>query len=95
MLHLPERKEPGIPATPKTHQSIVDHTMEFINDCYQEIDFMALLEDWLQFDITNTTKFDLAMASGYALLGADRIKPVVVKKEVKYTEVTDIFPVFR
>jgi hypothetical protein len=95
MLHLPERKEPGIPATPKTHQSIVDHTMEFINDCYQEIDFMALLEDWLQFDITNTTKFDLAMASGYALLGADRIKPVAVKKEVKYTEVTDIFPVFR
>lgn len=95
MLHLPERKEPGIPATPKTHQSIVDHTMEYINDCYQNVDFIPLLEDWMQFDITNTTKFDLGMASGYALLGADRIRPLVQKKEVKYTEVTDIFPLFR
>jgi hypothetical protein len=94
MLHLPDRKEPGIPATPKTHQSIVDHTMEYINDCSQNVDYADLLNDWLQFDITSTTKFDLAMASGYALLGADRIRPVAVKKEEKYTEISDIFPVF-
>lgn len=95
MLHLPDRKEPGTPASQKTHQSIVDHTMEYINDCYQNIDYTALIDDWMQFDITNTTKFDLAMASGYALIAADRIKPVVQKKEIKYMEVTDIFPVFK
>lgn len=95
MLHLPDRKEPGIPATPKTHQAIVDHTEEYIEDCVDLVDFPDLITDWIKFDINKTTKFDLGMASGYALLQADRIRPTVEKKENKVTEITDVFRLYR
>ena len=94
LVHLPDRKEPGIPATPKTHQSIVDHTEEYIEDCWELIDYQDLITDWIKFDINNTTKFDLGMASGYALLQADRIKPEKPKQESKVMEVTDVFRIF-
>jgi hypothetical protein len=95
LLHLPDRKEPGIPATVNTHKAIVDNTEEYIEDCADLVDFPDLIVDWVKFDINNTTKFDLGMASGYALLQADRIKPAEVKKESKLTEITEVFRIFK
>lgn len=92
MLQILGRKEPGIPAHDKTHQAIVDHTMEYIDDCIDQVDFPQLISDWVKFDINNTTKFDLGMSSGYALLGADRVKPK--KQEVK-EEVMEVSQLFR
>ncbi len=94
MITLPDRDEPGIPATTKTHEAIVDHTEEYIEDCIELVDFPELIEDWIGFDVNNTTKFDLAMASGYTLMAANRLKPVKQKTESKVTEISDIFPIY-
>jgi hypothetical protein len=40
--------------------------------------FNRTLEDWIGYDISNRTKFDLTISSGLALLAAQKVKP---KKE--------------
>jgi hypothetical protein len=51
-----------------------------------------LLEDWLNFDINNTTKFDAAMAAGYTLI-ADKglLKDAVMRK----SRMIDVGSMFR
>jgi hypothetical protein len=94
MFHIPGRKEPGIPTTTQTHDSIVDHTGEYIEDCIHLVDFQDLVTDWLKFDINKTTKFDLAMSSGINLLAANRPKKINVVKDNKYLDISDVFPVY-
>lgn len=94
MVHLPDRKEPGIPTTEQTHDSIVNHTREYIEDCIDLVDFPELITDWLKFDITKTTKFDLSMSSGICLIAANRIKKEKVVENNKITEITDVFPMY-
>jgi hypothetical protein len=64
----------GISATQKNTQAIVEHTELFIEENCHKVNHPELLEDWKSFDMTDTEKFDLGMASGYALIGASRIK---------------------
>lgn len=73
LMWLPDRQQPGIAASPKTHQHIAELTESYINDYDEKIYFKDLIQDWLEFDIANTTKFDGAMAAGYALI-ADQVK---------------------
>jgi hypothetical protein len=73
LMWLPERQQEGIAASPKTHQHIAELTESYINDYCDKIYFKDLVTDWLEFDISNTTKFDAAMAAGYALI-ADQVK---------------------
>lgn len=94
LITLPDRNEPGIPATVKTHEAISNHTMEYITDAIDLVDFPELISDWMEFDINNTTKFDLGMASGYTLLAANRMAPKVQKKETKLTEITEVFRIY-
>ena len=95
MVHLPDRKEPGIPTTDQTHDSIVNHTREYIEDCIDQVDFPELVTDWLKFDITNTTKFDLSMSSGICLIAADRIRKQKVANKEEITEISEIFPMYQ
>lgn len=94
MVHLKDRKEPGIPTTEQTHDSIVNHTREYIEDCIDLVDFPELITDWLKFDITKTTKFDLSMSSGINLITADRIRKQKVVNNDKITEISEIFPMY-
>jgi len=94
MVHLPDRQEPGIPTTGQTHDSIVNHTREYIEDCIDLVDYPELITDWTKFDINNTTKFDLSMSSGICLIAADRIKKRKVAIKDKITEISEIFPVY-
>lgn len=64
----------GIAGTEKSHTQIVEETETFILDRCDKVNFPELLQDWKDFELDNTTKYDLAMASGYALIGAARIK---------------------
>lgn len=73
LMWLPDRAQPGIAASPKTHQYIAELTESYINDHHEKVFFKDLVQDWLEFDIANTTKFDAAMAAGYALIG-DQVK---------------------
>ena len=73
LMWLPDRQQPGIAASPKTHQHIAELTESYINDYHEKVYFKDLISDWLEFDLSNTTKFDIAMAAGYALI-ADQHK---------------------
>jgi hypothetical protein len=66
-------KEPGIAASTKSHIDMIEHTEDFIIDHSHKVMFVELIEDWEQFDPKNTQDYDLAMASGWALYGANDI----------------------
>ena len=93
LMWLPERTQPGIAASPKTHQHIAELTESYINDYCERVFFKDLVKDWLEFDISNTTAYDGAMAAGYALI-ADQAK--VIKQDLSAVrDVTDFFKAYK
>lgn len=68
LMHLPDRKEPGIPASQKTKQDLVETTKAYILDSIDKVYFLRLLEDWRDFDPTHTKVHDAAMAAGWSLV---------------------------
>jgi hypothetical protein len=90
LMWLPERTQPGIAASPKTHQHIAELTESYINDYYEKLYFKDVVQELLEFDISNTTAFDGAMAMGYALIG-DQVK--ITKKDM--TEVKEVKEFFK
>lgn len=89
LIWLPERTQPGVAASPKTHQHIAELTESYISGHHDRVYFKELIKDWLEFDLSSTTKFDAAMAAGYALI-ADQIKVSKVDR-TKVREVTEFF----
>jgi hypothetical protein len=89
LMWLPERNQPGIAASPKTHQHIAELTESYINDYYEKLFFKDVVQELLEFDISNTTAFDGAMAMGYALI-ADQSK-IKIKDLSEVREVSDYF----
>ena len=92
-MWLPERNQPGIAASPKTHQHIAELTETYVNDYCDKIFFKDVVQELLEFDISNTTAFDGAMALGYALI-ADQAK--VQKQDLSVVrDVTDYFKAYK
>lgn len=81
---------PGIPANRKNHLLIVDSTEIYIAKNMEKQIFKNILLDWSKFNLNKTTKFDAAMASGWALVGAytERITAILNKEKPK-TKVYD------
>lgn len=90
LMWLPERSQPGIAGSPKAHQHIAELTESYINDYVNKVYFPDLVQEWLEFDISKTTKYDLAMAAGYTLI-ADQAK--VMRKDTEV--VRDVKEYFR
>jgi len=91
LLWLPTSLKPGISGHKKTHQEIAEATESYIEDHSEKCFFKNLLSDWLEFDINNTTKFDAAMAAGYALI-ADNL---IISKQKEKKDVHDIGKIFK
>lgn len=89
LMWLPDRLQPGIAASAKTIQQIAELTEDYINNSIDRVYFKKLIEQWLEFDINKTTKFDLAIAAGYCLM-ADKIVISKQDKEKLY-EVSELF----
>jgi hypothetical protein len=68
MMHLPNRKEPGIPSSFKTKADLVETTKAYILDNCDKIYFLRLLEDLRDFEPLNTKIYDAAMAAGWCLV---------------------------
>ena len=88
------RGNPGIATGEKTIIQIVEETEVFIDTRCQVVDFPQLLSDWKGFDMNNTTKFDIGMASGIALIAASRIRRKL-KKVSKFSKKSDVTHFFR
>jgi len=91
LLWLPNSIKPGISGHKKTHQEIAEATESYIEENSTKVFFKSLLTDWLEFDINNTTKYDAAMAAGYALI-ADQL--IISKQKIK-KEVVEIGKLFK
>lgn len=74
------------------HQQLADYTEAYINEYIHTVYFKELIQDWLEFDIGKTTKYDLSMAAGYTLIAA---REKVYKRETIETRrnVTDYFTI--
>lgn len=68
-----EKGHAGVSGTQKTHQVIAEHIEAFIEDNCHRVMFPAMLTDWKDLDLDDTTRFDLGMATGYALIAASKI----------------------
>lgn len=84
-----EKELKGIPSTEQTvisHAEILQQHIDLnvgvkedgtMGKCY----IVDLLNDWRKFEIDNRTRYDLTIASGYALmLGKKTIKPITIPK---------------
>lgn len=79
----------GVPASPKNKTAAADATAIYIRDSIEKVVFNELLDDWSRFNLKNSTKFDAAMASGWALLGSFSERTMLMtnteeKKQVIY-----------
>ena len=60
----------GINANSKTHQVLASNWEVYIDNSLEKIIFIEILSDLSKFNLIKTTKFDAAMAAGWALVGA-------------------------
>lgn len=72
LMKLPGYPDYGIPGNKETHKQIAEFTEEYILNNSQKVFFKDCLTDWLEFDLNNTTKFDVAMAAGYTLIADNK-----------------------
>ena len=72
-MYLPGTIKPGLSGSVKTHQQIAEITEDYIENNIGKVCFPELIKDWLEFDISKTTKFDAAMAAGYTLIADKNI----------------------
>jgi hypothetical protein len=73
-MKLPNYPDYGIPGNKSTHEHLAEVTEEYILENSDKVFFKDCLTDWLEFDINNTTKFDVAMAAGYTLIADKKIR---------------------
>lgn len=65
ILEAKNRSEYGAASTDEIIEKYTSLLMTFINKHGRRNKFMELVDDWYDFDTKNTTKFDLAVASGF------------------------------
>lgn len=81
LMWMPNEAEPGIytDGTGKVVQMICNYTEAYIDKSIEKVYFKSLIEDWLNFIVEDTERYDEAMASGIALIAARAKK--YMKKE--------------
>lgn len=90
-MWLPNEVEPGIytDGNGKTVQKICDYTEAYIEKNINKVYFPSLISDksgWLGFDVSDTQKYDDAMAAGFALIAAKSkryYKPKEINKSIE------------
>lgn len=93
LIHLPGRKEPGIPSTPENKILLVEVLQEYVANNSEKIFFPDFIYDLLDFEIEKTQAFDLTMAAGWCLVG-DMFK--AVRRNVnELREVTTLFKLYK
>jgi hypothetical protein len=93
MMWLPERAKPGIAATESSKQYGAELTDAYIKQDIDRVFFKELIQDWLEFKVDDSTKYDLAMAAMWCLVGE---KAKIHKKDREQThEVKSFFKTYK
>jgi hypothetical protein len=93
LIRLPGEKEFGINANTETKAAMLELTKEYVKENVDNVWFTDLLEDWLEFDIKESTPYDLAMAAGWCIV-ADKYK--MIKKNItELKDITQFFPLHK
>ena len=95
LMWLPGAVKPGMSGSQKTHQQIAEVTEDYIVNHIDGVVFKELITDWLNFDITNTTKFDAAMAAGYTLIADKGLVKEAYRARERMTEVGTLFKKYK
>ena len=69
LIYVKGSAEPGFPASTRAKDSIVDLLFDLIMESISDVPFIDLCQDWADLDITDTRKYDRAMASGWTVYG--------------------------
>jgi hypothetical protein len=90
-MKLPGEKEAGIytDGQGQVLSQLCDLTESWIDSSCDKLLFIDLCDDWLEFNPAKTTKFDCAMAAGFALIACK--KKYKIKDESLNNEVTNFF----
>lgn len=73
LMKLKGYEDYGIPGNQKTHQQLAEATEAYILEDSKKVFFKSMIMDWLEFDINNTTAYDVGMASGYVLIADSKL----------------------
>ena len=95
LMYLPGSAKPGMSGSVKTHQQIAEVTEDYIENNVDKVCFPELLKDWLEFDISKTTKFDAAMAAGYTLIADKNILLKNYLRKGNLVEAKNMFKKFK
>jgi hypothetical protein len=89
LVWFPGLANPGIFAGEKSKQLAAEHIEDYISNHIGKIYFPKLLEDLIQFDLQDSTKFDRAMAFGWTLVAAGNL--TLKQEEDEKVEITQFF----
>lgn len=87
LMKLKKYPDYGMPGNQNTHEELAEATGAYILGNSKKVWFKDCITDWLEFDIDNTTKFDVGMASGYCLIADKRL--FYDHKETKLRKLSD------
>lgn len=90
LVHLPDYEDYGIPSTMANKQTMAELTEAYIEEQIDQVFFKEAINDWLEFDIRNTEKYDAAMGAGYTLI-ADMAVINKKRETGKRPDISDFF----
>jgi hypothetical protein len=89
LIYLPGEKEAGINANADSKASMLELKKEYVKENIDNVFFDDLIADWLEFDIKDSTPFDLAMAAGWCIV-ADK-RQLIKNRGGKLKDITEYF----
>lgn len=69
LVWLKGAKQAGVASSVPAKQEMAEILELYIEDNAHKVPFKELIEDWIDFDLDNTEKYDASMASGWTLFG--------------------------
>ena len=91
---LPNKTTRGISASTQSNTYLADVTDQFINNFADTIRFIELIDEWKEFDASDTTKYDAAMAFGYARM-LIKYRQEKVKKSIGIKDVKELLSFYK
>lgn len=71
LMKLPMEQHPGVASSPQSKQSASYFVETMINDNVKKVVFIELINEWLEFNLKETEKFDLGMAALWTEMAAN------------------------